>query len=141
MNINVISAPRATSDTTDDGKKTVTTLRSKTASEGVVQLAPADLQDGAITCNETKQTIIEIKGTASQFVTGLGAKAGDVFKCWVMNTNTGIIQLDYRNATGMTVFGDLGTAAGGVLELHFIVTGSSSITVTSKAHNPIKSGR
>ena len=138
MNINVISAPLATSDTTDAGKKTVTTIQSKAASGGVVQLTPADLQACLIKCSESKQTYIEIKGTASQFISGLGAAAGDVFKCWAINTDVGIIQLDYRNATGMTVFGDTATVAGGVLELQFIVTGAGTITVTSKAHNPIK---
>jgi len=138
VKINVISAPRATSDTTDAGKKTVTTIQSKAAVAGHVQLIPADLQAGLIKCSESKKTYIDIKSTASQFISGLGAEPGDVFKCWAINTDVGSIQLDYRSATGMTVFGDDATGAGGVLELQFIVTGAGAITVTSKAHNLIK---
>jgi len=141
MGINVISRPAVTTsavDTTDSGKKTVTSLTQKTASSGEIALLAADVSSGLVVCSEAKQVFVTLNSSASDFISALGAEAGDVVRCWIINTDAGIINLDARRATGFTVFGDTNTLTSGCLELQFIVIGSNKCVLTSTAHNPQK---
>jgi len=136
MPIKVISAAAVVADKTDAGKKAVTTLTSKTADRGTLEITPADIKAGLVVCNEASETVAVLKGTATEIIASLGGSPGDVFKLWLVNGSGGVISLNVSSSTGTVISGDKSTTR--TMELQFIVLTETSIMIAARAYGAVK---